>query len=85
MINNVPTTVAHMTLSIGQQVLLQDPTAPKLDPRWTGPWTVTKLKSPLTVAIQKDSSTKVVHVNRLRPLQETLVGGGSDQLRSLPH
>ena len=84
MINNVPTTVVHMTPSIGQQVLLQDPTAPKLDPSWTGPWKATKPKSPLTVVIQKGSATKVVHVNSLCPLLETLVGDGSDQSWSPP-
>ena len=57
-------------LTIGQQVLLQDPTAQKLDPRWTGPWTVTKIKSSLTVAIKRGNTTRVVHVNRVCPLLE---------------
>ena len=53
-------------LTIGQQVLLQDPTAQKLDPRWT----VTEIKSSLTVAIKRGNTTRVVHVNRVRPLLE---------------
>ena len=65
-------------------MLLQDPTAPKQDPCWTGPWKATNLKSPLTVVIQKGSATKVVHVSWLCPLLETLVGDGSDQSWSLP-
>jgi len=39
----------HEALTIGQQVLLQNSTAHKLDLRWTGPWTVTEM-SPLTIA-----------------------------------
>ena len=34
----------HETFSVGQQVLLKDPTAQKLDPHWTGQWTVTSLR-----------------------------------------
>ena len=54
------------------------PAAHTLDPCWTGPWTVTKLKSPLTVAIQKGGAMKIEHVNHLHPLLETLVDDGSD-------
>ena len=55
-------------LSVGQQVLLDDPTKRKLDPRWTGPWEVKEFKEPSTVKIRKGTSTHVVHVNRTRPL-----------------
>ena len=56
------------TLAIGQEVLLQNPTAQKLDSRWTGPRVVTEIKSPLTVTINRGGTTRVVHVNRIRPL-----------------
>ena len=55
-------------LSVGQQVLLDDPTKGKLDPRWTGPWLVEEIKEPSTVKIRKGNSTCVVHINRIRPL-----------------
>ena len=55
-------------LSVGQQVLLDDPTKGKLDPRWTGPWEVEEFKEPSTVKIRKGTSTRVVHINRTRPL-----------------
>ena len=57
-------------LAIGRQLLLQNPTAQKLDPRWTGPWTVTEIKSPLTIAITKGDTIRVVHVNRIHPFLE---------------
>lgn len=50
-------------LTIGQQILLQDPTAQKL-----GPSIMTKIKSPLTIVIKKGDTTKVVHVSRIHPL-----------------
>ena len=52
------------TLSAGQQVLLDDPTRGKLDPRWTGPWDVEEVREPSTVKIKMGSSTRVVHINR---------------------
>ena len=55
-------------LSVGQQVLLDDPTKGKLDPRWTGPWLVEEIKEPFTVKIRMGNSTRVVHINRIRPL-----------------
>ena len=42
------------------------PTAGKLDPKWEGGWTVTKVESPVTIQIQKANKTRVVHVNRLQ-------------------
>ena len=38
-------------LKVGQQVLLDDPTKGKLDPRWTGPWEVEEIRSSCTVKI----------------------------------
>ena len=55
-------------LSVGQQVLLDDPTKGKLDPRWTGPWEVEEFKEPSTVKIRMGTSTRTVHINRTRPL-----------------
>ena len=55
-------------LKPGQQVLLSNPIAGKLDPRWTGPWTVKQMKGPSTVTITMENSTRAVHINRVRPL-----------------
>ena len=55
-------------LRVGQEVLLDNPTKGKLDPRWTGPWEVREVKGPLTVKIKMDNKERVVHVNRVRPL-----------------
>ena len=52
----------------GQQVLLEDPTRGKLDPRWTGPWEVEEFREPSTVKIKRGNSTRVVHINRTRLL-----------------
>ena len=58
-------------LLVGQHVLLSNPTCGKLDPRWTGPWTITELKGPTTITIQMGKAVRTVHVNRLRPLLES--------------
>ena len=58
----------QVSLQVGQEVLLDNPTKGKLDPRWTGPWTVRELKGPLNVRIEMNGKERVVHVNRLRPL-----------------
>ena len=55
-------------LSVGQQVLLDNPTKGKLDPRWIGSWEVEEFKKPCTVKIRKGTSTRVVHINRTRLL-----------------
>ena len=55
-------------LRLGQQVLLEDPTRGKLDPRWTGPWEVEEFREPSTVKIKRSNSTRVVHINRTRLL-----------------
>ena len=55
-------------LYIGQHVLLSNPSCGKLDPRWSGPWTVTELKDPTSVTIKMGRSEKTVHTNRLNPL-----------------
>ena len=61
---------AKKALSVGQHVLLTNPTCGKLDPRWTGPWTITRLVGPTTVTVQMGKALRTVHVNRLRPLLE---------------
>ena len=38
-----------LKLQVGQEVLLNNPTKGKLDPRWTGPWIVREWKGPLNV------------------------------------
>ena len=58
---------AKKALSVGQHVLLTNPTCVKLDPRWTGPWTITRLVGPTTVTVQMGKALRTVHVNRLRP------------------
>ena len=50
----------------GDLVWLSDPTAKKLDPRWTGGWRVTKLKGPVMVEITNSQQARVVHINQLR-------------------
>ena len=55
-------------LKIGQQVILNNPTMRKLDPRWTGPWTVIDLKGPLSVVLKMGMVERTVHINRVRPL-----------------
>ena len=42
-------------LQVGQEVLLDNPTEGKLDPCWTGPWTVKELKGPLNVRVEINS------------------------------
>ena len=55
-------------LACGQQVLLDNPSAGKLDPRWSGPWIVKELRGPSSVLLLKGGSEKLVHMNRVRPL-----------------
>ena len=52
-------------LACGQQVLLDNPCAGKLDPRWTGPWDVKELQGPSSVLLSRGGSEKLVHVNRV--------------------
>lgn len=59
---------SNTKLSVGQQVLLNNPTRGKLDPRWTGPWTITALKGPSTIVLKLGSTERAVHINRVRPL-----------------
>ena len=42
-------------LRVGQEVLLDNPTKGKLDPRWTGPWEVKEVKGHLNVRIKMDN------------------------------
>ncbi len=59
---------APQSLRVGEQVLLNNPTKGKLDPRWTGPWSVTGLKGPSSVSLKLGASERTVHINRVRPL-----------------
>ena len=58
----------HTQLAPGQQVLLSNEVAGKLDPRWTGPWTVVEMKGLSTVVLKMGSAEHKVHINRVRPL-----------------
>ena len=55
-------------LACGQQVLLDNPRAGKLDPCWTGPWNVKELRGPSSVLLSGGGSEKLVHINRVQPL-----------------
>ena len=55
-------------LRVGQRVLLNNPTKGKLDPRWTGPWTIRDLKGPTSVVLSMGTTERTVHINRVRPL-----------------
>ena len=55
-------------LKCGQQVLLENPRAGKLDPRWSGPWIVKRMKGSTSMLLSKGASEQLVHVNRVRPL-----------------
>ena len=52
--------------AVGDSVWLSCPTARKLDLRWEGGWTISKLRENNTLEIANGKSTKVVHVNRIR-------------------
>jgi len=58
----------HTQLSPGQQVLLSNAVAGKLDPQWRGPWTVVEMMGPSTVALRMGTAERKVHINRVRPL-----------------
>ena len=57
----------RVKLRTGQQVLLNNPTKGKLDPRWTGPWTISDLKGPSTVLLRMGTTKRAVHINRVCP------------------
>ena len=63
--------VAGVELRIGQEVLLNNTTKKKLDPRWTGPYVVTELKGPSTVLLRIGTTVRAVHINHVRPLLTT--------------
>ena len=48
------------TLIAGQEVLLHNPTRGKLDPRWTGPWTVI-WQDATSVKVQMGGEEQIVH------------------------
>ena len=58
----------HTPLKPGQQVLLSNPCAGKLQPRWTGPWLVKETRGPSTVTLTMGDSERTVHINRIRLL-----------------
>ena len=51
-----------------KQVLLSNPCAGKLQPRWTGPWLVKETRGPSTVTLTMGDSERTVHINRIRLL-----------------
>ena len=55
-------------LEVGQQVLLENPSKGKLDPRWTGPWIVIALRGPSTVLLKMGITERAVHINHVCPL-----------------
>ena len=55
-------------LKAGQQVLLNNPLKWKLSPRWTGPWTVLRMKGPTSVELKLGATNRTIHINRVRPL-----------------
>ena len=52
---------------IGNPVWLSSPTAGKLDFKWEGGWKILSVQGPATYTITDGTTTKTVHVNRLRP------------------
>jgi len=63
-----------LALQVGQEVLLNNSTKSKLEPRWTGPWVVREWKGPLNVKISMNNKEQIVHVNRVRPLLRADLG-----------
>ena len=56
-----------ITLTAGQQVLVDNPTRGKLDAHWTGPWIVIKQEA-TSVKVKMGTKEQVVHINRIHPL-----------------
>ena len=56
---------------------LEQPTKGMLDPRWTGPWTITGLKGPSTILLKVGTTECAVHINRVRHL---LIEEACDQI-----
>ena len=65
-----------ITLTAGQQGLVDNPTRGKLDAHWTGPWIVIK-QDATSVKVKMGTKEQVVHINRIRPLlqKDTLEEG----------
>ena len=55
------------SFNIGNPVWLSSPTAGKLDFKWEGGWKILSVQRPATYTITDGTTTKTVHVNRLRP------------------
>ena len=69
----------EMKLKIGQKVLVFTPTrkrglSPKLMHRWTGPYIVKCIKSPVTVHVENrhEKRSEVIHVSRIKLFIEEL-------------
>ena len=56
------------SLAEGQKVLVNNPTCNKLEPHWTGTWTVQKIVDATSVRVKMETREQVVHINRIRPL-----------------
>ena len=65
-----------ITLTAGQQVLVDNPTRGKLDAHWTGPWIVIKQEA-TSMKVKMGTKEQVVHINRIHPLlqKDTLEEG----------
>ena len=70
--------ISH-SFKTGDAVWLTSSTAGKLDPKWEGDLEVKTVNGPTTYTISDGKRTKIVHVNRLRPLiQPALVSASPD-------
>ena len=85
---NIVDSVAHLretyhsgesiTLTVGQKVLVDNPTRGELDAHWTGPWIVIR-QDATSVKVKMGTKEQVVHINRIRPLLQ------KDTLEEGPH
>ena len=71
------------TLIAGQEVLVHNPTRGKLDPRWTGPWTVI-WQDATSVKVQMGGKEQIVHINRIRPLLQEDTAAKRSQIWTPP-
>ena len=67
-----------ITLTVGQKVLVDNPTRGKLDAHWTGPWIIIR-QDATSVKVKMGTKEQVVHINRIRPLLQ------KDTLEEGPH
>ena len=71
------------TLIAGQEVLVHNPARGKLDPRWTGPWTVI-WQDATSVKVQMGGKEQIVHINRVRPLLQEDTAAKRSQIWTPP-